>query len=106
MANKFKTIHIFGFDSVQVITKTKNIQCKKSDVKVELDACIDEIWSKKPTDVTLTKEYGLVNIFFGAFADWKPKVESEKLYRTKYSDLNGSLFEALVDKMILLENNP
>lgn len=106
MANKFKTIHIFGLDSVQAITKTETIQCKISDVQVELDACVDNIWSKKPTDVTLTKEYSLINIFCGSFADWKPKIKSEKLFRTKYSDLNGSLFESLVDKMILLQNNP
>lgn len=106
MSKNFQTIHIFGFGTVQVIDKDLNLQCSIADVQAEADACIDEIWSKKPADVTLTKEYHAINIFNNYFADWLPKIKGEKSYRTKYLELNDSLFEALANKVILLQNKP
>ena len=106
MSTNFKTIHIFGFGIVQVIDNELNVQCSIADVKAEADACIEEIWSKKPEDVTLTKEYHAINILNTHFADWLPKIKGEKSYRTKYLELNDSLFEALADKVILLQNKP
>lgn len=91
----YNTIHIFHFDTVQVIGEGFNVQCPISKVQSEANACIDNVWSKKPTDNTGTKQYHAINIFDNMFADWQPKVKGEKGYRTKYSELDASLFEAL-----------
>jgi hypothetical protein len=96
--SNFSTIHIFHFGTVQVIGKDTNIQTSITSVNSEAQAVIDNVWSKKPNDAdhqNNTKEYHAINIFDGMFADWQPKVKGEKGYRTKISDLDSSLIDAL-----------
>jgi len=99
----FNTIHIFGFGVVQVIGKDFNVQTAISNVQVQADACIDNVWSKKPADNTSTKEYHAINVFNNMFADWQPKVNVEKGFRTKYDQLNSSLFDALANSIMAIE---
>lgn len=105
--SKFNTIHIFGFGVVQVIGKDFNKQVPIADVQVFADACIDEVWSKKPADNTSTKEYHAINIFNDMFADWQSKIKGEKGFRTKYDQLDSSLFDGLVTAVRNVQNvNP
>lgn len=105
--SKFRTIHIFGFGIVQVIDKDLNIQCPTSDVQALADACIDNVWSKKPTDSNITnKDYHAINVFDTMFADWQPKTKGEKGYRTQYSELDDSLFQALAQGVIDAQPTP
>ena len=106
MANVFSTIHIFGFGIAQVITKDKNIQTPISNVQSQVDACVDNIWSKKPQDNTCTKQYHAINIFDGMFADFQAKIKGEKGFRTQYSELDKTLFENLANAILATEVTP
>ena len=97
----FKTIHIFGFGTVQVIKKDSNVQALKNDVATAADAVIDEVWDKRPTDHTGQKEYHAINVFQNLFVDWQPK-EKIKGFRIKMSELNSTLFDNLVDEIDFL----
>ena len=100
MASKFNTIHIFGFGAVQVIGKDLNVQTSITSVQAEATACIDNVWSKKPTDNPATKEYHAINIFSGMFSDWQTKIKGEKGFRTQYSELDDALFQTLAQAVI------
>jgi hypothetical protein len=95
----FNTLHIFGFGDVQVITKDGGKTKKASDLTT-LQAVIDNVWSKKPSDNTGTKQYHAINIFEGMFADWQSKVQGEKGYRTPYLELDKAAIEALVAEVL------
>jgi hypothetical protein len=99
MPSVFSTIHIFGFGTVQLITKDKNIQLPKSDVIASVDAVIDEIWDKRPIDHTGQKEYHAINIFNGMFVDWQSKQKGVKGFRIKMSELDATLFEDLANEI-------
>jgi len=101
----FNTIHIFGFGVVQVIGKDFNVQTAISNVQVQADACIDNVWSKKPSGNNTTKEYHAINVFDDAFADWQPKIKDEVGFRTKYEELDATLFNALAESVINI-NHP
>ena len=98
MAN-WSTLHIFGFGDVQVISKNGGAT-KKASILTKLQAVIDNVWSTKPTDSKITKEYHAINIFEGMFADWQTKVPKEKGFRTEYSKLDDSLIQQLVDEVL------
>jgi hypothetical protein len=102
----FNTIHIFGFGTIQVIGKDLNVQTPIANVQAQADACINNVWSKKPTDSTITKQYHAVNVFNGMFADWQTKVKGEKGFRAKYEELDGSLFQALAQAVIDAQPTP
>lgn len=106
MANPFNTIHIFGFGTVQVITDTQNVQADISLVQAQADACIDNVWANKPADYTGTKSYHAINTFYDMFSDWQPSVKGETGFRAQYSDLDGSLFEALASAVLALPVEP
>lgn len=90
----YKTIHIFNFGIVQVIGKDFNVQTKISNVQSEVDACIDNIWSKNETNIQ--KDYHSINVFNNNFAIWNTRIKNENGFKVDYSDLDASLFEALV----------
>ena len=98
----FNTIHIFGFGVVQVIGNNLNIQVPISSVQSEANACIDNVWSTKPSGNNTTKEYHAINVFDNMFADWQSKIKDEEGFRTKYTELDASLFEALAQAVISL----
>jgi len=105
--SKFQTIHIFGFGMVQVIGNDLNVQCPISDVQLKANACIDDVWSKKPIDSNITnKNYHAINVFDGMFADWQPKTQGENSYRTPYSELSNALFQALAQAVIDAQPTP
>ena len=97
--SNFNTLHIFGFGDVQVITADGGATKKAADL-TKLQAVVDNIWSTKPTDYVVTKEYHAVNVFDGMFADWQAKVEGEKSYRTEYAELDAVAVQALVDEVL------
>ena len=98
----FNTIHIFEFGTVQVITDTKNVQCPISDVQVQADACIDNVWTNAPADYSGTKSYHAINTFYGLFSDWQPNVEGEEGFRVEYQNLDNQLFIDLANAVLAL----
>jgi hypothetical protein len=106
MDSKFRVIHIFGFGTVQLITEEFNIQTSITKVQNEANACIDNVWSKKPSDNNSTKQYHAINIFSKIFCDWQTKVEGEIGFRTKYEELNDSLFQNLAQAVIDAQETP
>jgi hypothetical protein len=104
MDSKFKVIHIFGFGTVQLITEEFNIQTSITKVQNQANACIDNVWSKVPS--TIKKEYHAINIFSNSFVDWQTKVEGEKGFRTKYEELDDTLFQNLAQAIIDVQETP
>jgi len=99
MAANWSTIHIFGFGDVQVIAKDGGATKKASDL-TKLQAVIDNVWSFKPVDNPITKQYHAINIFEGMFADWQSKEPKVKGFRTEYSKLDNAAIQALVDEIL------
>jgi len=97
----YNTIHIFGFGTIQAISKDRNIQTSITKFSAEADAVIDNIWANKPADYVGTKEYHAVNIFNGLFADWQPKVKGEKGFRIELSKLDNLVINALSNAVFL-----
>jgi hypothetical protein len=97
----WSTLHIFGFGDVQVISKDGGAT-KKASTLTKLQPVIDNVWSTKPTDSTINKEYHAINIFEGMFADWQTKIPKEKGFRTEYSKLDNSLIQQLIDEILKL----
>ena len=99
MAN-WSTLHIFGFGDIQVITKDGGATKKASDL-TKLQAVIDNVWSFKPVDNPITKEYHAINIFEGMFADWQTKEAKQKGFRVEpYSKLDNTAIQALIDEVL------
>ena len=99
MAQTFSTLHIFGFGDVQVIKKDGG-KTKKASELTTLQAVVNNVWSKHPTDYIGTDLYHAINIFDDMFADFQAKTQGEKGFRTKYSELDATLIEALVAEVL------
>jgi hypothetical protein len=99
MDSKFKVIHIFGFGTIQVITEDFNIQTSITKVLYEVNSCINNVWSKVPSP-PIQKQYHAINIFSNSFADWQTKVKGENGFRTKYEELDDTLFQNLAQAVI------
>jgi hypothetical protein len=97
MADKlYNTLHIFGFGVVQVIGTDFNYQVDASLVQMELDPCINNVYDNKPLGSTTPKTYHAINVFNDLFADWLAKESDDESFRVQYSDLDPTLFDALV----------
>lgn len=99
----FNTIHIFGFGVVQVITNDKNIQTPITTVQAQADACIDNVWSKRPQGYAGAKEYHAINTFNDMFSDWQSKNRTDENFRVPYAELDAALFEALATAVLATE---
>jgi len=95
MANSWNTIHIFSFGTVQVISDTQNVQVPFTEVEVEAQAVIDDIWANKPEDYRGEKTYHAINNFNTLFSDWLPKESSIESFRVQVADLDQSLLDSL-----------
>lgn len=95
---KFNTIHIFGYGETQIIVKNLNKKVLTSSL-LNVQAVIDNIYSKKPNDNNASSNYFSINIFEGFFADFTPNNNSEKSFRVKYTDLDLNLIHQLVDEI-------
>jgi hypothetical protein len=96
----WKTLHIFWFGDVQVITEDGGGATKKVAHLTKLQAVIDNVWSTKLSDVG-TKEYHAINVFENMFADWQPNIKGEKGFRTQYAELDAVAIQELVDEVLM-----
>lgn len=103
MAKIWNTIHIFGFGTVQVISDTQNVQAPISAVQADVDAVVDNVWSKKPADYTGQKTYHAINNFNELFSDWLPKEDGVKSFRVQAADLDQALLDALAAAVLAYE---
>jgi hypothetical protein len=92
------TIHIFGYGETQVISKEKNAKVSSSTLTT-LENVIQDVFSKKPSDLETTSEYHAINIFVGDFVTFIPKEKGQKSFRVKYSDLNAEYVTALINEI-------
>ena len=97
MANKWNTIHIFGFGTVQAISDTENVQAPIASVQTQADAVIANVWAGKPADYTGPETYHAINNFNTLFSDWLPNSPDAKSFRVEAADLDQSLLDALAD---------
>ena len=95
----WSTIHIFGYGETQIIGDKLNHKAQTSTFATAVTAVIENIFSKKPADSTLTSiEYHAINIFHNMFSDFQPK--ESKGFRVKHEDLDAALIEALANEVI------
>ena len=92
------TIHIFGYGETQLIGSETNKKVSTSTL-TKVQAVIDNVYSQKPTDNNAGTEYHAINIFYDMFADYIPKTREEKSFRVKFSDLDATLINELVDEI-------
>ena len=90
----FNTIHIFGFGTAQAIKKDENVQTPVTTVQALVDACVANVWSKKPADFTGTQDYHAINVFEGLHCSWLGKGKDDN-FRLDYSELDATLFNNL-----------
>lgn len=93
---EFGTIHIFGYGETQVNAKGGGYKCETSKLQT-VQALIDHIYSLKPADQDVAKEYHAIHIFNDMHADFQPK--SGKGFRVDKDKLDASLIEALVTEV-------
>lgn len=101
MANPWHTIHIFGFDTVQAISDTQNVQAPIAAFQTEVDAVIDNVWASKPESYTVEKTYRAINIFNTLFSDWVPNNIDNQPFRVEFDNLNQSLLDDLAQAVFL-----
>jgi hypothetical protein len=101
MVNPWHTIHIFGLDTVQVISDTQNVQVAIADVQAQVEAVIDNVWAGKPEDYTGAKTYRSINIFNTLFSDWVPNNIENEPFRVEFDNLNQSLLDDLAQAVFL-----
>jgi len=96
----FSVLHIFGFGKTQLISKESNKQVDSTSL-TKLQPVINEILSKNPNDNSsdYDNNYHAINIFNDSFVDFLPKTKEQKSFRVKYSELNKSLIEELVEEI-------
>lgn len=100
MANPWNTIHIFGFGTVQVITDTQNVQAPISEFQAEVDAVVDNVWSKRPQGYAGEKTYHAINNFYQLFSDWLPDSVQSQSFRVQAKDLDQTLLNALAASVL------
>jgi hypothetical protein len=101
----FNTIHIFGFGTAQAIKKDENVQTPITNVQAQVDACVANIWSKKPADFTGTQDYHAINIFEGLHCSWLGKGKDDN-FRVDYSELDATLFNDLATAVFATATPP
>ena len=89
----YNTLHIFGYGETQVITDTENKKVATDSI-VGVQALVDDLYSKKPSDNPATSDYRTITILNDMFADYSD--ESGNSFRVDYSELNAALIDAVV----------
>lgn len=89
----YNTLHIFGYGETQVITDTENKKVATDSI-VGVQALVNDIYSKKPSDNPATTEYRTITILNDIFADYSD--EQGNHFRVDYSELNAKLIDAVV----------
>jgi hypothetical protein len=89
----YNTLHIFGYGETQVITETENKKVATDSI-VGVQALVNNIYSKKPSDNPATTEYRTITILNNIFADYSD--EDGNSFRVDYSELNAALIDAVV----------
>ena len=95
MANHWNTLHIFGFGTVQAISDTQNVQAPISEFQLEVDAVVDDVWSKRPEGYLGEKNYHAINNFYELFSDWLPNEPNINSFRVQAADLDFELINNL-----------
>ena len=89
----YNTLHIFGYGETQVITDKENKKVATDSI-VGVQALIDDIYSKKPSDNPATSDYATISILNDIFANYSD--EQGNTFRVDYSELNAALIDAVV----------
>jgi hypothetical protein len=90
---KYNTLHIFGYGEIQVITDTENKKVATDSI-VGVQALVDDLYSKKPSDNPATSNYRVITILNDMVADYSD--EEGNNFRVDYSELNAALIDAVV----------
>lgn len=102
------TIHIFGYGESQIISDTTNFKAAIDKFK-KLQAVIDNVKSKKPSDKTAA-DYHAINIFSDLRADYlakmpdgsKPGDKDTSSFSVEFKDLDGKKLDALAAEFTAL----
>lgn len=102
------TIHIFGYGEAQVISETVNFKTGVDKLST-LQAVIDNVKSKKPSDNTVS-DYHAINIFSDLRADYiakrldgaKPGDKDTSSFSVDFKDLDGKKLDDLVAEFAAL----
>ena len=88
----WNTIHIFGFETNQLISDSQNIQTPAVECPIT-STVTDAIYALKPTGSNASPDYHAVNCFNTLFIDFLPN--SGDSFRTQWDALDQSLLNNL-----------
>ena len=99
-APAWNTIHIFGYGESQVIGNEANGKVANGDLKM-LAPLLTVLAKKqqKGTKITLEDTH-VLNIFNGAFVDFRPRGMKNKGQRFAWNDINTKTINKLADELI------
>lgn len=97
----FKTIHLFGFGTAQIIGEEFNLSAK-AETLTKLAAFVDHVKSFKPADVTLT-DHHVIHIFEGMDVRYLGVGAEDKKAKTdfsvKFEEVNATLLTELATEI-------
>jgi hypothetical protein len=93
----YNTILIFDYGQTQLITDTENKLVDSNNLP-SLNAVIQDIYSKKPTDNESKEDYIRIVIYNNNFADWVNNNPGD-YFKLLYSELDSNLINELVNEI-------
>jgi hypothetical protein len=100
MITEFNTIHIFGYGEAQIIGENLNFKAAISKF-TKLQAVVDDIKSKKPTDVS-EGDYHAINLFYSIDVRYMGK-QQENSFSTTLAELNETKLNNLIAEFATLK---
>ena len=89
----WSTLHIFGFGETQLIGEDFNKKVLTSEL-TKVQAVVDNLYSFKPEDSTVTEDYHTINVYKDVFGTYVSQDADQ--WRVKYAELDVTAIEELV----------
>jgi hypothetical protein len=89
----WSTLHIFGFGETQLIGEDFNKKVLTSEL-TKVQAVVDNLYSFKPEDSTVTEDYHTINVYKDVFGTYVSQDADQ--WRVKYTELDVTAIEELV----------
>jgi hypothetical protein len=93
--NDWKLVHIMGHGKTRINEEEKSKEVDTTELATA-QAVIDFLYSKKPTDRTVSSEFHVITFAKGLFARFVPKASEEKAFSIKFDEFDGAIFSAFL----------
>lgn len=101
MAFELSTLHIFGYGETQIIGLDGDTYVNKkvsNSALTKIQAVVNDVYSKKPSDNASPNQYHAVHVFGKLFADYQPTGFPN--WRVQWADLDKTAIDDLVAEVL------